>query len=95
MTIDPAGNKHPYGTDPHLLELICSLQARVAALEARIIAPEADGWITNGYEGDDDTLVLLREEFGDVRVGEPRPTHMRDADALKADGICGIYVVRQ
>lgn len=73
--------------------------ARIAAVEARVFAmlvqPDSDGFITNGYQGDNDTLAMLSEEYGEVRIGDPKPTNTRRVEELKADGIVGLYVVRQ
>lgn len=78
---------------------IDALEQRVAELEAAMLAlsiqPEADGFITNGYESDDATMAMLTEEYGEVHRGDPRPTNTRTVDELKADGIVGLYVVRQ
>jgi hypothetical protein len=87
--------KHPYGTDAHLAELIESLMARVEKLEARVFPqPDADGWLTNGYGADKDTLAVITAEFGAVRIGEPKASTTKSADQLKAEGIVGFYVAK-
>lgn len=40
------------------------------------------------------THALLRNEYGDIEIGEPRATKFKGAAAIKANGIVGIYRVR-
>ncbi len=82
------------------LELaVAALTTRVMALESELanlsLQPDPDGWVSNGYEGDTETHALVKEQFGECVVGEPKPTHSRSVDELKADGVVGLYVVRQ
>lgn len=74
-------------------ELLARIERLEAAVFRRMPTPEQDGWITNSYPGDERSLDMMREEFGELRIGEPKATPQRSAAALKKDGIVGVYLV--
>lgn len=71
-----------------------AIEERLDALEDAVFGPQPDenGWLTNGHADDEAQRQQIMNEYGIIRIGDPKASAVRSVAELKLRGIVGIYV---
>jgi len=80
-------------SEEHVLTLLDEAQKAVDAADP-VDKPRAEAKLAHARavaEGQRNTMAFIRQEHGEVTIGDPKPTKWRTVAQLKATGHIGVY----